>query len=121
VVFFPEATSSPGLELLRFRSPLFEAPLRAARPVVAAALHYATREGDPPAATAVCWWGEMEFAPHLFGLMKLRGVDATVEFCEELLWDDDRKALARRAHDATRKRLRSAGTPADPRAVRRGA
>jgi 1-acyl-sn-glycerol-3-phosphate acyltransferase len=107
VVFFPEATSSPGHEVLRFRSPLFQPPLRAARPVVAAALHYATRAGDPPAATSVCWWGDMEFAPHLFGLMKLRGVDATIEFCEELLWADDRKALARRAQGEVVKRRRA--------------
>ena len=106
VVFFPEATSSPGRELLRFRSPLFEAALRAGRPVAIAALGYETRAGDPPAATAVCWWGDMEFLPHLFGLMRLRGVEARVEFSEELLWDDDRKRLALRAHEATAKRLR---------------
>jgi len=105
VVFFPEATSSPGRELLRFRSPLFAAPLRAGRPVAVAALRYATRDGDPAAETAVCWWGDMEFAPHLFGLMRLRGVEATLEISSETLWDDDRKRLAVRAHEATRKLL----------------
>jgi 1-acyl-sn-glycerol-3-phosphate acyltransferase len=108
VVFFPEGTSSPGRELLPFRSPLFEASLRAGRPVAVAALAYRTRAGDPPPERAVCWWGDMEFAPHLFGLMRLRGVDATLEFSDELLWGDDRKALARAAHDAVRKRLERA-------------
>lgn len=107
VVFFPEATSSPGREVLRFRSPLFEAPLRASRPVVVAALHYETRPGDPPAATSVCWWGDMDFLPHLWALMGLRGVTATIELSPETLWEDDRKRLALRAHDATCKRFRA--------------
>jgi 1-acyl-sn-glycerol-3-phosphate acyltransferase len=107
VVFFPEATSSPGRDVLRFRSPLFEAPLRAGRPVVVAALHYQTRAGDPPAATDVCWWGDMEFLPHLWALMRLRGVVATVELAPETLWEDDRKRLALRAHDAVCKRFRA--------------
>lgn len=107
VVFFPEATSSPGREVLRFRSPLFDAPVRAGRPVVVATLHYETGAGDPPASTAVCWWGDMEFAPHLLALMRLRGITATVELSPETLWDDDRKRLAQRAYDATCKRFRA--------------
>jgi 1-acyl-sn-glycerol-3-phosphate acyltransferase len=107
VVFFPEATSSRGSEVLRFRSPLFEAPLRAGRPVMVAALHYQTRAGDPPASTGVCWWGDMDFASHLWALMRLRGITATVELGSETLWEDDRKRLARRAHEATSKSFRS--------------
>jgi len=104
VVFFPEGTSSAGDEILAFRSSLFAAPLRAARPLACAALHYESVPGDPHASRSVCWWGDMSFVPHLFGLMKLRGVTATVSFVAETLWEEDRKRLARRAHDAVRKR-----------------
>ncbi|MFI5317614.1 MAG: lysophospholipid acyltransferase family protein [Myxococcota bacterium] len=103
VVFFPEATSSAGAEILRFRSSLFAAPVRASRPVACAAIHYETDARDPHASLAVCWWGEMPFVSHLFALMKLRGVRATVSFPAETLWEDDRKRLSDRAHDAIRK------------------
>jgi hypothetical protein len=47
----------------------------------------------------------MVFAPHVFGLLKLRGFTATIEFSPETLWEDDRKRLASRAHEAIAKRL----------------
>jgi 1-acyl-sn-glycerol-3-phosphate acyltransferase len=103
VVFFPEGTSTAGAEILAFRSSLFAAPLRAGRPVACAALHYTTDARDPHASLAVCWWGDMSFVPHLFALMKLRGVRATVSFPAETLWEEDRKRLASRAHDAVQK------------------
>lgn len=103
VVFFPEGTSTGGGEVLAFRSSLFAAPLRAGRPVACASLHYAAEPRDRHASRSVCWWGDMSFLPHLFGLMKLRGVTATVSFVAETLWEEDRKRLARRAHDAVRK------------------
>jgi 1-acyl-sn-glycerol-3-phosphate acyltransferase len=108
VVFFPEGTSSGGASVLPFRSPLFAAPLRAARPVACASLRYETRPGDPPASAAVCWWGDMPFLSHLFALLSLSGVRATVSFPAETLWEDDRKRLATRARAAIQKHGRFA-------------
>jgi 1-acyl-sn-glycerol-3-phosphate acyltransferase len=113
VVFFPEGTSSGGGEVLRFRSSLFEAPRRAGRATAGAALSYSTRDGDPDPAEAVCWWGDMEFLPHLFGLMKLSGVRATVEWLPETYRASDRKRLAARIHAAierTRGKAMASGT-----------
>ncbi len=104
VVFFPEGTSSGGDAVLPFRSPLFEAPIRAHRPTACAALRYETGAGDPPASQSVCYWADMTFASHVFGLLKLRGVAATIEFSAETLWEDDRKRLASRAREAIEKR-----------------
>jgi 1-acyl-sn-glycerol-3-phosphate acyltransferase len=103
VVFFPEGTSTAGSEILRFRSSLFAAPVRTSRPVACAAIRYETEARDPHASLAVCWWGDMPFVPHLFSLMKLRGVRATVSFPAETLWEDDRKRLSRRAREAIEK------------------
>jgi 1-acyl-sn-glycerol-3-phosphate acyltransferase len=103
VVFFPEGTSSAGGEILPFRSSLFAAPVRTGRPVACAALHYATDARDAHASLGVCWWGDMSFVPHLFGLMRLRGVRATVSFPAETLWEQDRKRLATLARDTVRK------------------
>jgi len=106
VVFFPEGTSTAGDVILPFRSSLFAAAVRTSRPAACAALHYATDARDPHAALAVCWWGDMSFLPHLFALMKLRGVRATVSFPAETLWEDDRKRLALQAHEAVHKHWR---------------
>lgn len=103
VVFFPEGTSSPGERVLRFRSPLFEAARRAGRATACAALRYETRAGDPDPARAVCWWGDMDFLPHLFGLMRLSGVRATLEWLPETYRETDRKRLAARTHRAIEK------------------
>ncbi|HSJ98830.1 MAG TPA: lysophospholipid acyltransferase family protein [Myxococcota bacterium] len=100
VVFFAEGTSSRGERVLPFKSSLFEAAVRAGLPVSCAALSYRTRAGDPSADLAVCWWGEMTFPGHVYALLRLRGFEADLRFGPGPLFADDRKELARRAHDA---------------------
>ena len=100
VTFFPEGTSSRGAEVEPFRSPLLALPARAGLAVHAAALSYRTRPGDPPAHLAVCWWGDMELAPHLLALLRLRRVEATLTFCDEPIRETDRKLLAERLRAA---------------------
>src|SRR5262249_16268495 len=97
VVFFPEGTSTPRAAMLPFRSSVFAGRLRAGRPVACAALHYEAAPSDSPAWRSVAWWGDMSFVPHLFGLLKLRFVTATISFPVETLWEEDRKRLAKRA------------------------
>lgn len=100
VILFGEGTSTRGDRVLPFKSSLFEVAARDLRPVACASLVYATRRGAPPAERAVCWWGDMTFADHVYGLMKLRGFDATLRFAAEPVACRDRKELARRAHAA---------------------
>src|SRR5262249_24476121 len=73
---------------------------RAGRATACAALRYETHAGDPDPATAVCWWGDMQFLSHLFGLMRLSGVRATLEWLPETYRETDRKRLAARTHAA---------------------
>ncbi|MEP7013143.1 MAG: lysophospholipid acyltransferase family protein [Acidobacteriota bacterium] len=94
VVFFPEGTSSPGLGLLPFRSPLLALPAASGHPVYAAALAYRTPPSEPPPHLAVCWWGDMPFSTHLLALLGLSRIQATVSVAPEPLVDADRKALA---------------------------
>jgi 1-acyl-sn-glycerol-3-phosphate acyltransferase len=100
VILFGEGTSTRGDRVLPFKSSLFEVAARDARPVACASLCYATRRGAPPAEQVVCWWGDMTFADHVYGLMKLRGFDATLRFAAEPVACRDRKELALRAHAA---------------------
>jgi 1-acyl-sn-glycerol-3-phosphate acyltransferase len=112
VVFFPEGTSGRGDVVMPFRSSLFEVPVRAGVVAHAAALDYRTAPGDEPAETAVCWWGDADFLPHLWSLLRLRGVDARVAFADAEIEPTTRKEMARRAQEAVQSRFRpSAGGP----------
>ncbi len=94
VVVFPEGTTSAGASVLPFKSPLFEPAVKLGVPVHTASLHYATPAHAPLAAEAVCWWGDMEFVPHLWRLFQLTGFFAAVHFGPAPLPAADRKALA---------------------------
>ena len=80
VVFFPEATSTRGADVLPFKSSLFEASVRTGAPVVAASLQYETKDRNQPARECVCWWGDMTFLPHVRRLLTLPSIEARVRF-----------------------------------------
>jgi len=94
VVFFPEGTSSPGVDVLPFRSPLLALPAASGHPVHAAALAYRTLPAEAPAHLSVCWWGDMPFGSHLVSLLGHSRIEAVVSVAAEPLVDADRKALA---------------------------
>ncbi|MDX1502970.1 MAG: lysophospholipid acyltransferase family protein [Thermoanaerobaculia bacterium] len=100
VIVFPEGTSSPGVEVLPFTSPLLAVAARKLQPVSYATLTYATDAGEMPAHLSVCWWGDMTLVGHIVHLLSLKRFRATVIFGDEPLIDPDRKELARRLRDA---------------------
>jgi 1-acyl-sn-glycerol-3-phosphate acyltransferase len=98
VVFFPEGTSSEGAGVLDFHSSLLAPAAQEGWPVQYAAVHYVTPPDAPPAAETVCWWGDMDFGPHLLGLLAVPSFRARIAFGHEPVRDPDRKSLARRLH-----------------------
>ncbi len=120
VAFFPEGTSSAGTLILPFHSPLFEAAVRAGVPVRYASLTYRTICDIPPASHAVCWWGDMTFARHLYALLQLSEVRATVSFGRDAVEAGNRKQLATQARAAVM-RLFSPVTPTPTPAPTRAA
>ncbi len=112
VVFFPEGTSSPGVHVLPFRSPLLALPAASGHPVHAAALAYRTSSPEPPAHLSVCWWGDMPFGSHLIPLLGLTRIEATVSVAVEPLVDADRKSLALALREVVLSEF-SASAPAD--------
>jgi 1-acyl-sn-glycerol-3-phosphate acyltransferase len=94
VVIFPEGTSTEGSIVAPFRSSLLAAAARTGRAVHYASLSYRTGADDPPARLAVCWWGDMEFAPHFWALCGITKIEASVRFGDEPVRADDRKQLA---------------------------
>lgn len=94
IVLFAEGTSSKGDRVYPMRSSLLEVAAREGRPVYYAAITYRTPPGEEPAFRSVCWWGDMEFAPHFLELCRLPHVEASVRFGREPIEGTDRKALA---------------------------
>lgn len=100
VVLFPEGTSHRGDTVHEFRPSLLAPAAEDGLEVWAAALSYRTAQGDPPASTHVCWWGDAPFGPHARALARLRGIEARVEFLPHPERHADRKELAQRLHAA---------------------
>lgn len=105
VVLFPEGTTTAGETVLPFKSGLLEPAVRAGRSVAYASLCYRTAPDEAPAAEAICWWGAMEFVPHLLKLFALRGFDGKLMFGAEALFAFDRKVLAKHLHAAVKRDL----------------
>ncbi len=94
IIFFPEATSTRGAEVARFKSSLLEYPVQKGIPVHFAAISYQTMPGDPVAGDAVCWWGGMTFSNHLYQLLTIRRFEALIHFGETPVYGRNRKDLA---------------------------
>lgn len=87
VTIFPEATSTNGEQLLRFRRPLFAAAIFADKPVQPICLNYFTPDMNRLTLKNrddVCWYGDMDFVPHLWRLVGHRNLIAELNYLEEL-------------------------------------
>jgi len=100
VVVFPEATSSEGREVLRFRPSLLEAAAAGKLPVVPAALSYRTPPGEVPAHVAVSWGDATPFVTHVTRLLEVESFEARVRFGATAVVEEDRKELAARLQEA---------------------
>lgn len=102
IVLFAEGTSSQGATVLPFKPGLLEPAARAGLAVSYAALSYHMPDDETPPHLSVCWWGDMTFIKHLFGLLHLREIYATLIFGLDTIRDGDRKALASKLHAAVK-------------------
>ena len=100
LLFFPEGTSTDGLQVLPFKPTLFAAffdpALREALRLQAVTLRYEAPKGADPRFYG--WWGDMELAPHLVSTLAARrqGLIVVLYHPPVRLSDfPDRKALAR--------------------------
>jgi 1-acyl-sn-glycerol-3-phosphate acyltransferase len=100
LIFFPEGTSSPGAEVMPFKASLFQIALDAELPVHTVSIRYQADAAAAPTFESVCWWGEMEFLPHFWNLLKIRRVDASLKFDSHPVQAPDRKCLASLAQQA---------------------
>jgi len=102
VVLFPEGTSSEGTRLLAFRSSFFVAPLEAKSPTVCLAIKYKkinSEDINDKNKDLVYWYGDMNFFPHLLGVLKLEEILVEVNVCgalEDLEIKDKSTSLQRK-------------------------
>jgi 1-acyl-sn-glycerol-3-phosphate acyltransferase len=99
VTLFAEGTSTCGARVIPLKTSLLEIAVRSRQPVHYGSLNYRTNGKESPAHLAVCWWGDMAFAPHVLNLLKLSQFDAEIVFGTETLMETDRKVLAQKLHD----------------------
>ncbi len=80
VVFFPEGTTNPADELLKFHSGLLGQALAAQMPITAGYLRYTLTEDNGPGITPAnsIAWGDKPMLHHVFHFLSLRGVEADV-------------------------------------------
>ena len=103
VLFFPEGTTTDGAfpdgGVMPFRRGLFHSVLDNGVALRVAGLRYSLMEENGVASVGedICWWGEMEFLPHLFRFLGLRGVRAEVRFGDEVRERMDRFVLSETA------------------------
>lgn len=94
VILFPEGTSTPGHQVEPLKPSLLAPAAEREVPVRWAVVRYETPPDETPAFLSVAWWGEMPLLPHAPDLLRMRRIDAEIEFGDEPVQSADRKALA---------------------------
>ena len=105
VTIFPEATSTNGEAILRFRKPLFLSAIDGGVPVYPFCLNYRTINKAPITfenRDQVFWYGDMDFAPSLWSLANSGGVLVDLHFLKPIstTLEDDPSELSERAQRA---------------------
>ncbi len=103
IIFFPEATTSNGDGVLRFRTGLLSYPAEKNLPVYYVSINYNTGIEDKPAREYVHWWGDMTFFRHLLDLLTIQKFYANVTFGESAITESNRKKLADELHKRVEK------------------
>ena len=87
VAVFPEATSTNGEAVLRFRKPLFIGAIDSGSPVIPFCLNYRKVGGEPInhiTRDKIFWYGDMDFVPHLWSLANSGGVELDLHFLKPI-------------------------------------
>ncbi|MBL7664785.1 MAG: 1-acyl-sn-glycerol-3-phosphate acyltransferase [Bacteriovoracaceae bacterium] len=110
IVIFPEATSTNGTEVLRFKRPLFNAAIKAKKDVLPLTINY-VRINDTNVCInnrdLLCWYGDMEFLPHFWKFLKLKKVEVELTISPVISSDNtDMTKLSELAHSIVSKDYR---------------
>ena len=98
IIIFPEGTTSPGFDILPFKTSLLKYPVAMNQPVTYATLSYSTPADSTPAYQSLCWWDETPFLTHFINFLKEKRSTAKVHFGTQPVQSQDRKILAQQIH-----------------------
>ena len=87
VTIFPEATSTNGEGVLRFRRPLYNAAIHSRKMVKPICINYKMLNGallNRNNRDVLFWYGGMSFLPHLWQLMAQDKIEVEIKFLEDL-------------------------------------
>ena len=87
VVVFPEATSTNGESVLNFKRSLFQASANTGAAVTPITINYTQINGktvDKSNRDFVCWYGDMDFASHLWKLCHQKEIRVSIKFSENI-------------------------------------
>lgn len=83
VTVFPEATSTNGEQVLPFKRSLYQAAINSGRDVLPLSINYQLIGGEGINRLnrdTVCWYGDMDFLPHLWNLCLSNHITAELVF-----------------------------------------
>lgn len=95
VTLFPEGGTSSGRSVQPFLPTLLEPAAAAGVPCFGASLSYDTPASAEPPVRTICWNDGENFVAHIWRIMRMPSVVATVHFSRVPVRDSDRKELAR--------------------------
>jgi 1-acyl-sn-glycerol-3-phosphate acyltransferase len=110
VVVFPEATSTAGNEVIRFRRPLFNAAIRAQVAVLPVTVNYQSIDRKPVTLEnrdVICWYGDMTFFSHLVKLTHIKEAQLSIYVHERIVEPMEGQELAAIAHQMVSQKFRS--------------
>lgn len=96
VTIFPEATSTNGEEVIRFRRPLFQAALDAKTSIVPMTLNYKRINQEDIALhnrDLLFWYGDMTFGGHFWNVLKAKHVNVSVHIEEPICSQEHNETL----------------------------
>lgn len=110
VTIFPEATSTNGESVLRFRRPLYNAAIASKKFVKPICINYKKINNQvvsPQNRDLLFWYGGMSFVPHLWRLMGQSNIEVELEYLSELptIEVNEAQALAEKSYDLVVKSL----------------
>lgn len=107
VTIFPEATSTNGEAVIRFRKPLYNAAKFSNTHITPICLNYTHVNGkkiSTQTRDSVCWYDDMTFFPHLMDFSSLRSLNVSVKVLSPItnqsVQDKEALELAQTTHSA---------------------
>jgi len=95
VTIFPEATSTNGDAVIRFRRPLYTAAVQAKRSVQPFCIQYLSIDGEPVTRLnrdELCWYDDMAFAGHFINILSKRKIKIKVSYLNTISYDATKEA-----------------------------